>query len=556
MPIAVLSPLTAGRAVELGNRFWSKKLLPVGDVEYRGRVLHFTPRYLQDLAQAFTAGAYDSVPFQSADGDNKHTNDPERTRGWLTGLDVRPDGLYCTVETTERGHARLRENPRLGVSARIVEQYARSDGKFFPQALQHVLGTLDPRIPELGPWQAVEASNAAEVDETINLSNLAWENDADNPAAADDPAVVALLDGLTDEQAGELLAYVDSLTDADIEALEDQAATEADLTDEDRAAVAALQTEQCANGSADYASADLSNEYSPDDGIELAAQQLSHAYDYATAREMVRASQSAARPARTTEVRLANAYQRILEGTYVPATLQFDFAAPSEAGRALAQVRWQQANAEGNGNCGSADAYGRCAEPYHDASCSSLSDTPTATVYKDSGLYDETAGQPFEDSRGQTWLSQHGEAMTLLDHVEAATGIKVGDGLWSTGTSQRETIVAQRVLRWGDPDDPDAASPELPEDSRVSALIAGTDMHLTDPQEEAYAARDRYAQRRAAALAQMSIRNGFRPGHSDYFGETPGQRAERIKGRTPFALQAQKDDADLLPGELQQFSAG
>ena len=34
------------------------------------------------------------------------------------------------------------------MSARIVEDYARSDGKFFTAAVQHVLGTLDPRIPD------------------------------------------------------------------------------------------------------------------------------------------------------------------------------------------------------------------------------------------------------------------------------------------------------------------------------------------------------------------------------------------------------------------------
>jgi hypothetical protein len=40
-----------------------------------------------------------------------------------------------------------------------VEQYSRSDGKFYPAAVQHVLGTLDPRIPGLGTWEAIEAAN-------------------------------------------------------------------------------------------------------------------------------------------------------------------------------------------------------------------------------------------------------------------------------------------------------------------------------------------------------------------------------------------------------------
>ena len=55
------------------------------------------------------------------------------------------DGLYITLEPTERGEAVLRENPYLGCSARIVEQYKRSDGAYFPAAVQHTLGTLGTR---------------------------------------------------------------------------------------------------------------------------------------------------------------------------------------------------------------------------------------------------------------------------------------------------------------------------------------------------------------------------------------------------------------------------
>ena len=63
----------------------------------------------------------------------------------------------------------LTANPKLGVSARIVEDYARSDGRHFPAAIQHVLGTLDPRIPGLGAWQAIEAASPVP-DTVIDLS--------------------------------------------------------------------------------------------------------------------------------------------------------------------------------------------------------------------------------------------------------------------------------------------------------------------------------------------------------------------------------------------------
>lgn len=161
MTTAVLTPFTGTRAIELGNRVWRKRVLPVGDVEYKGRMLHFTRDYLSGLAQAFQERAYDQVPFQLAGDDNSHTNDVERFGGEITDFEVDNDGLYIKLAATERGDKVLRENPKLGVSARIVEDYARSDGKFFTAAVQHVLGTLDPRIPNLGGWQAVEASNDA-----------------------------------------------------------------------------------------------------------------------------------------------------------------------------------------------------------------------------------------------------------------------------------------------------------------------------------------------------------------------------------------------------------
>ena len=170
MPSAVLTPFTGRPAESVGNRKWRKLLLPVGDVQYQGRTLHFSPDYLSGLAQAFQQKAYDQTPFQIADRDNSHTNDPERFRGEVTEMTVDTQGLWITMEPTEAGDRLLKMNPRLGVSARIIEGYDRSDGKTFPAAIQHVLGTLDPRIPSMGPWSAVEASNMP--DKVLDLSNL------------------------------------------------------------------------------------------------------------------------------------------------------------------------------------------------------------------------------------------------------------------------------------------------------------------------------------------------------------------------------------------------
>lgn len=171
----IRTPYSKAPAKQVYPDTWRKKVLPVGDVNYKGTVLHFTPEYLKNLASAFHEGAYDQVPFQLAPGDNSHTNDPERYRGEIVGVEVQPDGLYVTAKTTAAGSKLLSTNPRLGVSARIVEGYDRSDGKYFEAAMQHVLGTLDPRIPNLGSWEAVEMSNTPDYIIDLSAATFAGE---------------------------------------------------------------------------------------------------------------------------------------------------------------------------------------------------------------------------------------------------------------------------------------------------------------------------------------------------------------------------------------------
>src|ERR1035437_2167576 len=234
MTAAVLTPFYRSRAVELGNRLWRKKVLPVGDVEYKGRTLHFTLDYLKGLAGAFTAKAYDQVAFQLADAQNTHTNDPERFRGDFVAMEAEPDGLWVTLKPTEAGDKVLKETPELGVSARIVEDYARSDGQHFPAAIQHVLGTLDPRIPGLGAWQAIDAASPVP-DTVIDLSASTFAGEGTPapppPAPSQPPAAPGVteppgrtddampeLDGLTDEQKARLAKLLE-LPDEQLDAL-------------------------------------------------------------------------------------------------------------------------------------------------------------------------------------------------------------------------------------------------------------------------------------------------------------------------------------------------
>jgi len=316
---SVISPYSYGAAIELGNRLWSKKVLPVGDIEYRGRMLHFTPAYIRGLADAFHKRAYDQVSFQLADSANSHTNDPERHRGTIVDMKAQADGLYVTLQPTPRGEQILAENPYLGVSARIVEQFQRGDGAFFPAAIQHVLGTLDPRVPGLGAWEPVDMANGGDSSVTIDLSNYSF---AGEPAPA--YASASPLDGLSD---AELDQFLDAVTEA-----EEEAGTMYD----------------------DPAYASAAQEF---DASFSAAQAATQAREDARAAAMVEDTMN---PARRDEDRMQRLISRAGQGVY--SDQMADFAAESAA--------VELAVTTGRGPCSVPDEFGRCSGRYHSTDCS------------------------------------------------------------------------------------------------------------------------------------------------------------------------------------------
>jgi hypothetical protein len=196
--VALHSPqdCQAGQVVSLAKlgKVWRKQILPLGSINYEGRQIRFDSEYHKQLVRNFRAGAYPQVPFQLADKDNAHTNDPERTRGELVDLRAEESGLYGYFKVTKP--ELLLNNQNLGVSCRIVENYAReSDGKFFGHSLQHVLGTLDPRVTGMRPWESVELASAV-ASETVDLAATVWpepdKDGAEMPDAKEDKHVVEL----------------------------------------------------------------------------------------------------------------------------------------------------------------------------------------------------------------------------------------------------------------------------------------------------------------------------------------------------------------------------
>jgi hypothetical protein len=605
MTSTVLTPYLGGpSAIDLSGT-WRKRLLPVGDVAYKGRMLHFTREYLQGLAAAFRNRAYDQVPLQLAGADNSHTNDVERTAGQITDMTVEPDGLYITARVSPRGEAVLAGNPLVGVSARIVEDYDRSDGRHFPAAVQHALVTLDPRIPALGAWQAVEASNDGGM--LIDLSACRWAGeplDFGSAYLADaSPWEIAAMDQALaeywDEMTAEAAEY--GLTAQEWEQLADQGAAE----------LAAYEAGiELAAGRVSDGGYDSSSEANPTmDGVEcpnpdcqilnnfaakfcsqcgtpmpdagaprnpprnpavtgdpavaglpasamrtLSSDMLADldtaitlSAAQADSRERTRRMDEGLRrlanaDRTSTEDRLARAYDRISEGTYVPGD-QYSFTGHAPRDIALSSLRDSQTGRftaadvfEGATSygipCGPADAYGRCMAAYHSGECSSLADIGDVEAYKDELRI--TAMLPANQSSDATYS----------DFIEQNSGVKLSHNpdysIWETGASKPELIsIGKRQIHGGDPD---------ADEGDRGGFSAGAGTARTVSQAKVQMGLERPPVQRAARLAEAALRMPA-PRHPDYTGVSTGRRAGIRAGQM-----RELEDSESLSGSLPVYS--
>lgn len=181
MTTTLLTPVELSTtAVKVAPRRYRKQILPLKTITYKGRKITFDKPMLTKVMDAYNEQAVHQVPWQIADSGNNHNNNPELTRGEVVGLEMSADGLDAVLEVTEAGEKLLKDNPKLGVSARIELNAERAnDGKVFPYVLQHVLGTVNPRVVGMRPWEKVDLS-IEDGSEIIDLSTEKFDTTEDN----------------------------------------------------------------------------------------------------------------------------------------------------------------------------------------------------------------------------------------------------------------------------------------------------------------------------------------------------------------------------------------
>lgn len=170
----------ASTVVDLATKRYRKQILKDCVINYEGRQIVFDRKFMTDLSNSFKDHAFDAVPLQLADAKNTHTDDVERTGGHLVDVELTADGLDGIFELNPRGVAVLQDHSnKVGVSASIVQQLARADGKQYPVAIKHVLATADPRLNGLRPWEDVNLTADPTITETIDLSAEAYPGETE-----------------------------------------------------------------------------------------------------------------------------------------------------------------------------------------------------------------------------------------------------------------------------------------------------------------------------------------------------------------------------------------
>jgi hypothetical protein len=170
----IRSPLSSAPAEKAGRRKFWKQILPVTQIDYKGQKVSFDPKFHMDLAESFKAGAYDQVPLVFAGEQNNHNEDPRNFGGDIIDMEYRGpgkgQGTWALIEADKQAAREIRRNPKLGVSARIKQAVEKSDGRFFPRAVRHVLLTMNPRVQGMQPWQAVDLSDEDSAFEVVDLT--------------------------------------------------------------------------------------------------------------------------------------------------------------------------------------------------------------------------------------------------------------------------------------------------------------------------------------------------------------------------------------------------
>ena len=163
------------------------------------------------------------------------------------------------------------------------------------------------------------------------------------------------------------------------------------------------------------------------------------------------------------------------------------------------------------GTCGPADDMGYCRERFHAPGCGSAATPDVIEGLRADGVFQRKAMSPLADARGLVWRDQqHDSPMTATNHIEAASGVRLGDASPDAPGPHRELIQPARPPVFSDVGDPDDLGHGVPSSTRatVAAALAGSGIRTHADAQAQHAAFRAERERQAARYRP--------PRHMDY----------------------------------------
>lgn len=162
--------------------FW-KQIIPMDrEIVYGNQKIKFSRPLLEQLKSNYDRRLMDQTAFQLADDENRHDSpedlakernwDPQRYRGEVQETKITDSGFWGKIRVTDDGLKIIKNNPKLGVSASIKPEWTDETGKQHKWVLRHVVGTLNPKIKGMSPWQQGSITLSATDDENEEVFDL------------------------------------------------------------------------------------------------------------------------------------------------------------------------------------------------------------------------------------------------------------------------------------------------------------------------------------------------------------------------------------------------
>lgn len=175
-PTLTDGPTTKVTDKKTGKTYYKKQILREGVFDYKlpdgEKVkLDLSDANLKKYVSAFKEKAYDEVPFQFG-----HTNEHDKRGGTIVQVEHIPGkGVDAYFELDQKAADYVEKYPNFGVSPRLILDVERADGKKFEGAIQHVAGTVVPRLNGMSPWSKVELSEEGDTDDKTPVIDLSTE---------------------------------------------------------------------------------------------------------------------------------------------------------------------------------------------------------------------------------------------------------------------------------------------------------------------------------------------------------------------------------------------